>query len=481
MSSRAPKPPPDLSCSPALPPAEGNDDPDFDHSAAAVPVPPDSSEVTTVPPPPIRAAPAFSWAQRARERQTVPAKAVPLATVFATSTESEERDAALRNAAHKSVRHDLPVALKGTVALDANAFIKGLDDLLSVADVFVTIPQVIEEVKDRASRELLERLPFRLHVLDPSPASIDRVVKMAERTGDLGALSRTDVRLCAIALECAEQCGSIKVELTPCGPRINPQVAAAAAAASPPADAVPRPPAAKASDVQIIAEEQDEEDEEDDTSSGTTDSWEDDGEGEWIKPSTIASVRNRDQGPAFAGGGFVCVTSDFPMQNTLLHLGVPITGPQGRMIRELRTWLLRCHACYAVVHDTAKQFCPDCGSGDTLKRVSYVIDENGDKRLFINFKKKISTRGTIFNLPKPRGGRKGTNKTLALREDQLAKCGKAASQLKQHAIAREDDLAQFGVTDMKPHRFDPNMPRVFSSYKTFNVNERKKARAAKKK
>lgn len=73
--------------------------------------------------------------------------------------------------------------------------------------------------------------------------------------------------------------------------------------------------------------------------------------------------------------------------------------------------------------------------------------------LFINFKKHLSTRGTVYNLPRPRGGKHGTNRTLVLREDQLAQVIRGTSGAK--AKARQvlgstgdstypDELAGFG-------------------------------------
>lgn len=181
-------------------------------------------------------------------------------------------------------------------------------------------------------------------------------------------------------------------------------------------------------------------------------------------------------------GGFSAVTSDFPMQNVLLHCGVPTVGSNGQCIRELRVWVLRCHACAAIVHDTLKQFCPECGSGDTLKRVHYVMNDKGEKHLFVNFRHRISTRGTIFNLSKPRGGRKGTNKTLVLREDQLRSAGKvdARERFMRENRNEGDELSGFGERDSRAGRRDGNFMMERSSYTRKNTNEARKVRASRK-
>eukprot|EP00755_Sulcionema_specki_P010251 Sspe_Gene.45961::Locus_22835_Transcript_1_1_Confidence_1.000_Length_1487::g.45961::m.45961/K11883/NOB1; RNA-binding protein NOB1 len=155
----------------------------------------------------------------------------------------------------------------------------------------------------------------------------------------------------------------------------------------------------------------------------------DDQEG-WITPANI-----REHAGAFTRFGDAddsrlvgCMTTDFPMQNVLMHMGILVVNVDGYKIRHLKRWALRCHGCWCVVHDTTKQFCPDCGSGNTLKRVSYTVNEQGEEIIWINPKKKISVKGTIYNLPKPRGGRKGTNRTCVLREDQLMRNGKTDRQ-----------------------------------------------------
>jgi RNA-binding protein NOB1 len=432
----------------------------------------------------------MSWADLARKKVDDEVKVGANIKVMAViDSVAHDEDAKRRNVLAKTVMHNLPEIEKGLLVLDTNAFVKGLDGYLSLADVLVTIPQVLQECKDRATRDILERLPVNLHVLDPSPESIKRVNDMAALTGDLGAMSRTDLRLCALALDCAEQTKCINDEIVPAGSHINPDD----------------------KKVTIVSEMQDEpaaegDDEEDNEAEAEVeapkkkaekkadalpgwgdadDDWgsdeEDDGEGAWITPTNIteqAPIANQN---TFTGGT-ACATSDFPMQNTLLHLGVHICGPNGSMIRELRQWLLRCHACYCTVHDTTRQFCPDCGSGNTLKRVNYVVTQTGEKQLFINFKHTISKRGTVYTLPKPRGGRNGTNKTLALREDQLANCGNSSRHQKQRRVEADDDLAAFGTTHgSSGTRSMPNQSRIFSSYRKYNVNERKKAKAGGKK
>ncbi|KAG5490661.1 hypothetical protein JKF63_00783 [Porcisia hertigi] len=429
--------------------------------------------------------------------------AKPRVTVYAVDPLQDNAERQLQNPQHATAEVRLPSFSKGLLILDANAIIKGMDNFVSTADALVTTAQVIAEIKDRASQELLERLPHTVTVLDPTPEAVAAVVACAERTGDFGAMSRTDIRLCALALDCCKIGGFLGEPIEPRPPQVNP---------------------GNHDKVQVMTEEMSEDDSDAEggenahgeaetldpalppgTSSGGMPGWgswsdeaevvnsqgaagaveEDDGEGEWITPANIHEIEDRchKAGRLFEAG-MACVTSDYAMQNTLMHLGVPIVGTNGMHIRELRLWLMRCTACFALVVDTTRQFCPECGSGDTLRRVNYVVNDQGEKKLYINFRKRISTRGTIYNLPKPRGGKHGTNRNLVLREDQLAHVirGKASSKVKQHQVMQNDNdaLAIFGEA---PKQKKKNLadPRVYSSYHKYNVNEKKKVRAAHRK
>lgn len=42
------------------------------------------------------------------------------------------------------------------------------------------------------------------------------------------------------------------------------------------------------------------------------------------------------------------VTADFAMQNVILQLGLQLVSPDGRRIRRISRWALRCSACFKV-------------------------------------------------------------------------------------------------------------------------------------
>lgn len=79
---------------------------------------------------------------------------------------------------------------------------------------------------------------------------------------------------------------------------------------------------------------------------------EDDGEGEWITPTNVALHKSKALQLVPAQGGINkkvvtgCMTTDFAMQNVLMHMGLSLVGVDGKKIDKLKTWVLRCHACF---------------------------------------------------------------------------------------------------------------------------------------
>ena len=79
---------------------------------------------------------------------------------------------------------------------------------------------------------------------------------------------------------------------------------------------------------------------------------EDDDEG-WITPSNLKKHQEKDgfasssqQQPAQRFLQVALLTSDFAMQNVLLQMGLSLVGVEGKRIERVKTWVLRCHACF---------------------------------------------------------------------------------------------------------------------------------------
>lgn len=60
-------------------------------------------------------------------------------------------------------------------------------------------------------------------------------------------------------------------------------------------------------------------------------------------PSSVTSPADATQEPVMK---VACLTGDFAMQNVLLQMGLNVLGSGGKKVKEVRTWILRCHSCF---------------------------------------------------------------------------------------------------------------------------------------
>ncbi|XP_045823223.1 RNA-binding NOB1-like protein [Trifolium pratense] len=123
---------------------------------------------------------ASCWSNIVKKEPPPPQKPQPL-----LQTEQVLEDA--RN------HHGISVAI-----VDANAVIAAGEKLHGIADKFVSVPEVMEEIRDPVSRHKLSFLPFTIQTMEPTPESINKVIKFARITGDLQTLSDVDIKLMAL-------------------------------------------------------------------------------------------------------------------------------------------------------------------------------------------------------------------------------------------------------------------------------------------
>ncbi|KAI1505738.1 Nin one binding Zn-ribbon like-domain-containing protein [Biscogniauxia marginata] len=114
-----------------------------------------------------------------------------------------------------------------TLVLDTGPLIKNdppVSTLLAQAHELYTLPSVISEIRDAATRTRVETtlLPF-LKLRSPRPESVKFVTDFARRTGDLEVLSRPDLHLIALTyeLECERNGGDWRLRRTPGQKRLN--------------------------------------------------------------------------------------------------------------------------------------------------------------------------------------------------------------------------------------------------------------------
>ena len=148
--------------------------------------------------------------------------------------------------------------------------------------------------------------------------------------------------------------------------------------------------------------------------------------------STVKAVPRQLNSSATSESSVVCITHDFAMQNILLQMGIRLLSLSGNTIRSVRYWIKKCHACFAYTSDMNRQFCEQCGH-HTMIRVNVALEKiseqdnyfTDDQGLVVDgFKvrmwhgwRHLNTRGTVYSIPTPQGGRH--SKPLKLAEAQM--------------------------------------------------------------
>lgn len=381
-----------------------------------------------------------------------------------------------------------------SLVLDTGPLIKNeisVSTLISQAEKLYTIPSVISEVRDEATRSRLHTtlVPF-LTLRSPSPASIKFVVDFARRTGDLAVLSKPDIHLIALTyeLECERNGGDWRLRREPGqkgtngskpgsavdpAPKEEPSTPEEIGGAETPkesetpavANEAKQAPETEPELGQTIAEDAANETSlgvgrltlEEATRAPTTQSApepapseaapssssppadeeasDSDSDG-WITPSNLKKHQAKEADPASYKDQqgtleAALLTSDHAMQNVAMRINLNLVGGTGcTRITRVKTWVLRCHGCFAVTRQTDKQFCPSCGQ-PTLTRTACSTDSKGTFRVHLKKNYQFNKRGNVYSIPKPvhgtangkigavaGGGKKGWGKELILAEDQ---------------------------------------------------------------
>ncbi|KAF2096091.1 D-site 20S pre-rRNA nuclease [Rhizodiscina lignyota] len=364
-----------------------------------------------------------------------------------------------------------------------------VSSLLLKAEKLVTTPAVITEIKDEATRSRVETtlIPF-LELRNPRPESIQFVQDFARRTGDLAVLSRPDIQILALAyeLECERNRGDWRLRKVPGQKRTNGPPPATLEAqeqelasgeqqettavsetstelvhtSAPTAESNKPQDNQSSADARLNAEQEQGLDverlqkdvsqidiakEEQDISEAPAPivknevsapsheaSESSDSEG-WITPSNIKrhqtkeSTLDTSQQSEPKTMQVATMTTDFAMQNVLLQINLNLLSPSFLRVKHLKTFVLRCHACFQTTKDMTKQFCPRCGQ-PALTRVACSTNSNGEFKLHLKRNMQWNTRGDRYSVPKPvsgaangrvqGGGKGGWGNDLILAEDQ---------------------------------------------------------------
>ena len=92
------------------------------------------------------------------------------------------------------------------------------------------------------------------------------------------------------------------------------------------------------------------------------------------------------------------MNTNYFVQNVLMQIGLHVVSLEGRLIHEVRTYILRCYGCFRTTSNVSKVFCPKCGH-KTLKKVGVSLNEDGTLKIHISTRKQLTARGKkVINL-----------------------------------------------------------------------------------
>ncbi|KAG7300043.1 hypothetical protein JYU34_015570 [Plutella xylostella] len=340
------------------------------------------------------------------------------------------------------------------LVVDTSAFIKA-GNLQDIAENVYTIQEVIDEITNDKQRRKLVVLPYDLKIKNVFTESINFVTDFSKKTGDYTSLSATDIKVMALTYQMEKEV--VGTEHLKTEPTMQKTLKVSGLA-----NYTPHPDTddnkvnetkpteqqessnspkeeVKQVNVEILNESKedgyssdedqalaeqiadqvqnmqlkddvdemmvkvsDDEDEESESEGSEDDS----DEGEWITPNNLAEKKKEmDMGDYCEDISVevACITSDFAMQNVLKQIGLNVTSIDGRIIRQLRTFIFRCTTCFKTTSVMTKLFCPKCGHA-TLRKVAVSVDEHGNQHIHINGRKPLTSRGKRFSLPTPKGG-----------------------------------------------------------------------------
>ena len=291
------------------------------------------------------------------------------------------------------------------VVVDAGALIhkQRLDEL--TAKLYTT-SGIMREVRDPASRRFVSLLPAQIAEKAPTAEDIKVVRDFATKSGDVGFLSGNDIGLIALAVGLARE-NSVELRERPVTSSHQATAAARAESYTWTPERVP-----------VLKQSQEEEtacdnEEEDDVESS-------DSEGGWVTPENYSALKS--------GGGVDAVemedekfvvsvmSGDYSVQNVCLQIGLGVVSYENLRIRSVKQWGLMCVACWNITRDTQKAFCPSCGN-DSVRRVAITTDAQGQVAIAGGRPRRPQLKGTIFSIPKNRGGRDPNRPIFA--EDEI--------------------------------------------------------------
>ncbi|XP_047532639.1 RNA-binding protein NOB1 [Vanessa atalanta] len=349
------------------------------------------------------------------------------------------------------------------LVVDTTAFIKAAN-LQNIAESIYTIQEVIDEITNDRQRRKLVVLPYDLKVKDVFTENIKFITEFSKKTGDYTSLSATDIKVMALTYQLEKEIlGTSHLKTEPTMQKTvkvsglssfnsnneNKTEAESVNTADLTSDSnlninitnkgdeisknIDKPFNTEVGNDETNVENIEEntldeaiaeqiknmdlrEDNEvdacivkvsdnEETDSEQSEEESDSDDGDWITPANLKEKRKEMEEGEFEDINveIACITSDFAMQNVLKQIGLNVTSIDGRIIKQLRTFIFRCTTCFKTTSVMTKLFCPKCGHS-TLKKVAVSVDDEGNQHIHINGRKPLSAKGKKFSLPTPRGG-----------------------------------------------------------------------------
>ncbi|KAH8275051.1 hypothetical protein KR018_004859 [Drosophila ironensis] len=167
------------------------------------------------------------------------------------------------------------------------------------------------------------------------------------------------------------------------------------------------------------------------------------GDDGWITHSNIKKAKKTLEGKVETDAvpPVACMTTDYALQNVLKQLNLHLAALNGRIIKQLRTYILRCYACYKTTSIMTKVFCPNCGN-KTLKRVAVSLDETGKQVIHINTRRPLTKKYKNQSLPRFQGGKHSRNPILFEDQPMPRQMPSRVAKTKTNALD-EDYIAGF--------------------------------------
>ncbi|XP_068903638.1 RNA-binding protein NOB1 [Tenebrio molitor] len=346
------------------------------------------------------------------------------------------------------------------LVVDTTAFIQNAP-LQDVAKKIVTCQDVVNEIQNKRQLRRLVVLPYDLEIREPFTENIKIITEYAKKTGDYPSLSATDIKVMALTYQLEKE--NVGVEHLRSEPIVQRTVNIITKQSSPnmnpdvtgffmPGDKSkieknkekPNNQDDDSEDEESETRQCDETEENDQLeekfkqlqctdeeiknesdvlvpvddsdsaeASSDGDDADDDDDSGWITPSNVKLAKKQVNSELMKEEFMkvACMTTDFAMQNVLRQMNLNVAALDGRMIRQLRTFILRCYTCFKTTSMMTKQFCPKCGH-NTLKKVAVSLDEEGKMQIHINARRPLTGRGKKFSLPRMKGGKHPNNPVL---------------------------------------------------------------------